>query len=171
MGITDGDGDGDGYGDGDGSGFGFGDGSVYGFGDGSVYGDGDGDGSVYGDGSGFGFGFGYGSGDGDLLAVDLTRYASDPRQLAFWWSNRHGQSSNGGQPLAPAAPGVVHAIDGDVALCAHGLHATLHTSRWHGERLWLVALDGQVQGDADKLVAQRRTILAEVSPQSKENTP
>jgi len=120
---------------------------------------------------GSGDGYGDGSGYGDLLAVDLTRYARDPRQLAFWWSNRHGQSSNGGQPLAPAAPGVVHAIDGDVALCAHGLHATLHTSRWHGERLWLVALDGQVQGDADKLVAQRRTILAEVSPQSKENTP
>jgi hypothetical protein len=42
------------------------------------------------------------------------------------------------------------------------LHATLEPSKWKGERTWLVALGGDVIGDATKMGALSREILAEV---------
>ena len=43
------------------------------------------------------------------------------------------------------------------------LHATLMPSKWKGERLWIVALDGTVVGNAEKMGALKREILCEVN--------
>ena len=50
------------------------------------------------------------------------------------------------------------------SLCTpHCLHATLKPSKWKGERLWIVALDGEVVGDAEKMGALKREIICEVN--------
>src|ERR1041385_3436106 len=169
-------GDGSGYGGGAGYGAGYGDGSGYG----SGYGDGDGSGSRsgygygygygYGDGSGYGPGYGDGSGYGGKatgLAVAQrqlpARYADDPRTLALWKSDADGKPANGGSSDEPARPGLRQTTQGPLSLCHKGtLHATLEPERWKGERLWIVALEGEVVGDAEKMGALTREILCEV---------
>jgi hypothetical protein len=37
-------------------------------------------------------------------------------------------------------------------------------SKWKGERVWLVALFGEVQGDDEKMCALKREILGEIIP-------
>ncbi len=153
---------GDGYGSGDGSGYGYGAG--YGSGDGSGYGSGSGDGS--GDGDGDGPGSGYGDGDRSALAgfrVLIPAVAlSDPRVLALWKSAPDGQPANGGQRGEAARVGLRQRVDGPLELCRPGsLHATLEPWRWKGERLWIVALGGEVIGNAEKMAALDREIIAE----------
>ena len=157
---------GDGYGDGSGSGYGYGDGSGYGSGDGSGYGYGYGDGS--GDGSGYGYGSGYGSGDESLVraaAAQLpARFETDERTFGLWKSNADGRPANGGIEVRPAIPGLKQEAVGPLELCTpHCLHATLKPSKWKGERLWIVALEGEVVGDAEKMGALKREIICEVN--------
>ena len=172
-----GDGYGDGYGGfGDGSGSGYG----YGYGDGSGgFGDGSGSGPGYGDGDGSG-GFGDGSGDGSYwLSVYRVAVAAWPvaqrkrlgeleitaSAIAFWRSDRRGLPANGGQDngQGPAIAGTIHESSGPLILCKAGtLHATLNPSRWKGDRLWVVALFGEVKRDGDKLGALRREIIGEI---------
>ena len=84
-------------------------------------------------------------------------------KIAFWRSNSRGLPSNGGKAvLAPAAPGVVHTEKGPIDLCSNGtLHATLIPPKWQGERWWIVALIGEVQGDDEKYGALQREIIGE----------
>ena len=49
-------------------------------------------------------------------------------------------------------------VDGET-IC---LHATLKPSQWKGERLWIVALEEPVIGNADKMGALKREIICEV---------
>jgi hypothetical protein len=168
-------GSGDGSGDGDGSGSGYGSGDGDGSGDGSGYGDGSGSGYGDGDGAGSGDGSGDGSKEYWLATIDVfaskwpctfrSRLAALRREgatIAFWRSDKNGQSSNGGKKIEPAARGVVHTAPGPLNLCAAGtLHATLLPPKWQGERWWIVALIGEVVGDDDKYGALRREIIGE----------
>jgi hypothetical protein len=165
YGYGDGSGYGYGYGDGYGSGYGYG----YGYGSGSGYGDGYGDGSGYGDGYGDGYGYGDGSGDGYWRAVlaalresqDATKRGAT--EIAFWKSDANGRPSNGGSGSAVHV-GLVQEIAGPLKLCGAGaLHATLDPTKWEGDRLWVVALYGEVQHQDDKCGALKREILAEVT--------
>ena len=164
-----------GYGDGDGGyGDGYGDGyGGYGYGDdGYGYGDGDGDG-------GYG-GYGDGAGDGCddeafwLAAVknfsskwpeaQRKRLALLRRQgatIAYWRSDNAGRPANGGT-AHPVEPGVVQEVPGPLQLCsARALHATFLPSRWSGDRIWIVALLGDVEHSADKIGALKREIIGE----------
>jgi hypothetical protein len=165
-GYGDGNGDGNGYGNGygDGSGNGYGNGYGDGNGYGNGYGDGSGNGYGNGYGDGYGSGNGYGYGDGYWNAILLSYKAPAGTRLALWWSDREGQSSNGGGRIAPAAVGVVHEALGPLALCRAGtLHATLMPEKWRGRRLWVVAMHGEVIGDEEKFGCLKREIIAEVS--------
>ena len=166
-GYGSGDGDGDGYGDGYGSGDGDGDGYGYGYG----YGDGYGYGYGSGDGDGYGYGSGYGDGSGDWsgalavarAVVSTKDYLTDPRTLALWKSDAHGKPANGGFYDEAARPGLRQTVPGPLKLCENGtLHATLMPGKWKGERLWLVALEGEVVGNAEKMGALTREILGEI---------
>ena len=165
-----GNGYGDGYGNGSGDGDGYSAGAGYGSGDGAGYGDGDGYGYGYGDGDGDGYGDGsyWRSAINGIVSQwpenQQQRYAQmrdDGATIAFWRSGNDGHPSNGGSPMHPAAPGVVHEIAGPVVLCRTALHATLNPEKWKGPRWWIVALTGDVQGNDEKFGARRREILGE----------
>jgi hypothetical protein len=186
----DGDGYGYGYGDGYGYGYGYGYGDGYGDGDGDGYGDGDGDGYGYGDGDGdgdgYGYGYGYGDGDGDgdgygdgygpywlktiqyfaakWLDTQRTRLAELQKAgatIAFWRSDAAGRACNGGTN-APVKPGTVEKIQGPLRICTrHALHATQVPPKWQGERVWIVALIGEIAQDGDKFGALEREVIGE----------
>ena len=146
-----------------------------GYGSGSGYGYGDGYGSGYGDGSGSSDGSG--SGDGywaTLFAMQrkkwpvvqqrlLAEAENNASAIAFWKSDCNGQASNGGRPDMPAEPGLVQEIDGPLKICTKGaLHATMNPGKWKGDRLWVVALYGNVVWQDDKVGGLKRQILGEI---------
>ena len=162
AGSGDGYDDGSGYGDGDGYGY------SYGYGSGSGYGSGYGDG--YGDGYGYGDGSGSGSGDGDGDDYWFAVYARWARNrqiecedtIALWRSDMTGRPANGGEGDS-AKIGQTRTVRGPLSLCGqHALHATLMPEKWHGDRLWVVALHGTVVGNGEKMGALARTILGEI---------
>ena len=150
-------------------------GSGYGYGDGYGYGYGYG----YGDGSGYGYGDGDGYGDGKYWLAAIAAYAltwpAEARArataamgagatLAYWRSDKNGRPCNGGRG-EPARPGKVETINGPLKLCGSGaLHATHLPHRWNGERLWVVALYGEIAKDTDKMGALKREIIWECLP-------
>ena len=167
-GYGSGGGDGSGYGSGDGDGDGFGDGYGYGFGSGSGFGAGSGSGSGVGDGSSVG--------DGSYWLKTIQYFAekwSDTQRarlevlqtlgakIAFWRSNKDGTPANGGRS-PPVKAGDVQTVKGPLEICTtRALHATLIPPKWHGERVWVVALIGEVVGDDEKYAALTREILGE----------
>jgi hypothetical protein len=157
-------GSGSGYGDGSGSGYGsgYGDGSGSGYGDGSGYGSGYGSGSGYGDGDGSGDGSGYGSGDG-YWQTYLKTFAREGATIAFWKSDKDGKPCNGGSKTV-AQIGLVEELSGPLPVrCGRGaFHATLDPLKWHGERLWVVALYGETGNGDDKIWGLKREFLAEL---------
>src|SRR5438445_238306 len=117
--------------------------------------------------AGSGYGSGYGCGDEATIALARSqiarRHLSTTRTLALWKSNADGRPANGGAELRPVAPGFRQEAPGPLELCTpHCLHATLRPSKWKGDRLWIVALEGEVVGDADKMGALKREILCAV---------
>ena len=147
-------GSGSGYGDGSGDGYGYGSGS--GLGDGSGYGSGDGPGD------------GSGSGDGDSLfyweqiARKFVCNLATNVFVAFWKSDKSGRPCNGGSS-SPVEIGQIQKASGPLNLChANTLHATLNPAKWKGDRLWIVAMHGEIQQDGDKVGALVREIVAEV---------
>jgi hypothetical protein len=163
---------GDGYGYGSGLGYGYGDGSGYGsgsgYGDGSGsgygYGDGSGSGSGYGDGSGSGYGDGSGYGYWEIIAKPILADATASRvdyTFAFWKSGAKGEPCNGGSGK-PVKVGDIQEISGPLSICSQALHGTLNPPDWKGERLWVVALSGEIARDGNKLGALRREIIAEI---------
>jgi hypothetical protein len=62
----------------------------------------------------------------------------------------------------PAAIGVVHETNGSLKICSNALHATIDPDQWEGDRVWVVALFGEVQWQGDKVGALKREILAEI---------
>jgi len=56
----------------------------------------------------------------------------------------------------------VQTIKGPLRLCGSGaLHATAIPPKWRGERVWIVAMKGDVIWDDDKCGALCREILGE----------
>ena len=174
-----GSGDGCGYGSGDGSGCGDG----YGSGSGDGYGSGYGSGSGYGYGDGYGYGYGSGSGCGDGYGYWLSVFLSQTKlwsekqssrltdiwssasSIVFWKSDKFGRPSNGGDSTKTqnAAPGVIHKSSGPLSLCSPGtLHGTMKPEKWKGERLWVVAMFGDMKWEDDKCGALEREILGEI---------
>jgi len=168
-------GSGDGYGYG--SGYGYGDGDGYGYGSGYGYGDGSGYGDGYGYGYGDGSGDGDGYGDGDLKEATLGFVAMLPKKrrahakkllrtgakIAYWRSGKDARPSNGGH-AEPVDVGTIQKIEGPLKICtATALHATYRLDKWNGDRIWLVALKGEVVEQEDKLGALEREILAELT--------
>jgi hypothetical protein len=83
-------------------------------------------------------------------------------KIAFWRSDTRGKPANGGHDIEAAAPGVVHKAPGPLNLCHGGtLHATLIPPEWNGERIWVVALLGEVRGNDEKYGALEREIIGE----------
>jgi hypothetical protein len=175
-GYGSGSGYGDGYGSGSGSGYGDGYGSGSGYGDGYGSGSGSGSGDGYGSGSGYGSGYGYGSKEYWAAAIDqfvarmpqvAAARAADLRatgaKLAYWRSAKDGSPINGGSGSA-VKPGDLQEILGPLELCTHrALHATLLPPKWKGERIWLVALIGEVHEDESKIGALKREIIADIT--------
>lgn len=61
-----------------------------------------------------------------------------------------------------ASVGVTHTEQGPLNLCERGtLHATLIPPKWQGERVWIVALHGEVVGDDEKFGCLEREIVGE----------
>ena len=139
----------------------------------------------YGDGSGYGSGYGYGSGDGSgygygkesyaaLFHAQKQTWSSEEKQrlsiaeveasvLAFWKSSAKGLPANGGAATEAARPGKLEEIVGPLEICtARALHATMNPDAWKGDRLWVVALYGDVVWDGDKCGALKREILGEI---------
>ena len=84
--------------------------------------------------------------------------------LALWKSNADGTPANGGDTKKREA-GMTEEVAGPLELCSRrALHATMKPWKWHGARLWVVALHGEVQDDGDKMGALKREILAEITP-------
>ena len=160
-----------GDGSGDGSGSGSGSGSGYGYGDGSGSGYGYGDGDAYG--YGYAYGYAYGSRYWRTVFENAVRTWSAKQRkrlrelggafLAFWKSDKDGFPANGGSLPKPVTVGAIHETGGPLNLCKRGtLHATLNPDKWRGERLWVVALIGEVAVSDDKVGALQREVLGEV---------
>ena len=141
-------------------------------------GSGDGYGSGYGSGDGSGYGYGYGSGYGskEYWASLIPAFAAkwdkagrtrllnlqkEGHTIAYWRSNAAGKPCNGGNGGA-VYPGLVQTIKGPLALCGDGaLHATTIPPQWKGDRIWIVALKGDVKWQDDKCGALCREIIGE----------
>ena len=82
-------------------------------------------------------------------------------KVCYWRSTAGGRPCNGGSG-PPVSVGTVTLIPGPLELCGSGaLHATLIPPKWKGERVWIVALIGEVIGDDEKYGALEREILGE----------
>ena len=139
---------------------------------------GDGYGYGYSDGDGYGDGYGYSDGgDGGYWAACIPGFTAGWTQdqrarltellgqqdvtVAYWRSDEQGRPANGGQ-ADPVAVGTVQTVEGPLAICTErALHATRMPPKWKGERIWIVALHGELQEEDDKLGALKREILGE----------
>ena len=132
-------------------------------------------GAGYGSGSGSGYGSGYGDGSQYWRTVfvnSVRSWTAKQRKrlselsgafIAFWKSDNDGYPANGGKLPDPVTEGTVHKTRGPLNLCSKGtLHATLNPGKWKGERLWVVAMIGEIEVDSDKVGALQREILGEV---------
>jgi hypothetical protein len=112
-----------------------------------------------------GYGYGYGSGywKSVFLATAQDLDNTQDATYAYWWSDAKGKPSNGGNLMTPAAPGVIEKVKGPINLCnSRTLHATFHPEKWKGERLWIVAMKGEVQRGENKIGGLEREIICEV---------
>ena len=83
-------------------------------------------------------------------------------KIAFWRSNKEGRACNGGKSAKPVEPGTVEKIAGPLEICSRrALHATALPPKWEGERVWVVALFGEIQQQDDKFCALHREVLGE----------
>ena len=123
----------------------------------------------YGDGSGDGYGSywaavvpGFAAKWPTAQRERLIALQSAGAKIAYWRSDENGRPANGGNCHNSASPGMVQKIEGPLVLCSEAaLHATLIPPKWKGERWWIVALIGEVQGDDEKYGALEREIIGE----------
>src|SRR5208337_1914675 len=88
--------------------------------------------------------------------------STSPDFLAFWKSDAKGRPANGGTATI-ARNNLFEKLDGPLKICtASALHATLDPPKYEGERLWLVALAGELQFVDDKIGTLEREIICEV---------
>jgi hypothetical protein len=84
--------------------------------------------------------------------------------LAFWKSDENGSPANGGSGTI-ARDGLIEKIEGPLEICTRrALHATTDPPKHKGERLWLVAMRGELQFSDDKVGALEREIICELKP-------
>ncbi|MDE2468161.1 MAG: hypothetical protein KGL35_05335, partial [Bradyrhizobium sp.] len=92
----------------------------------------------------------------------LGQLKAEGATIAFWRSNQAGKACNGGRSSEGVSAGTVESIDGPLRICSrNALHATFIPPKWKGERVWVVALIGEVQFDEDKAGALKREIIGE----------
>jgi hypothetical protein len=139
----------------------------------------------YGYSSGDGYGYGYGDGYGyywlNTLRYFCARWSDAQRarmaeleklgaKICFWRSKQDATGIHGGK-IEPAAVGLVQTVKGPLELCTNrALHATLIPPKWPGDRLWVVALIGEVVGDDEKYGALTREIIGEVTQATQQMT-
>ena len=114
------------------------------------------------DGDGDGDGYGYGDGNG-YWQTFLSPFTRPGATVAFWKSNKEGKPSNGGSGTV-AKIGLVEELPGPLpSQCGRGaFHATLDPVKWEGERLWVVALYGEIREGTDKIWGLKREFIAEI---------
>lgn len=127
--------------------------------------------SGYGYDDGSGYGYDSGSGYGDSIASETyfaalagyySSYSREGAVLAIWKSDARGKPANGGSKTI-AVPGLVEELQPPLEICTkQALHATFNPRKWKGDRLWIVALYGQIAVQDDKIAALKREIVAEV---------
>ena len=139
-------------------------------------------GSGYGSGDGYGYGYGSGDGSGDgygdgsywqaCLAYFSAKWGREQRErltalkkagakICYWRSTQDAKPANGGSG-APVKAGDVQKIAGPLEVCTkRALHGTMIPPKWKGERWWVVALIGEIQGDDEKYGALEREIIGE----------
>ena len=118
-----------------------------------------------GDGDGSGYGSGYWQAVLDQHASAIAAKSRGATAIGYWRSNADGLPANynGKHGLKPAAPGDMQEVAGPLEVASsRALHATLDPQKWKGERLWIVALYGDVVQGEDKMGALKREILAEL---------
>ena len=146
------------YGSGDGYGSGYGNG--YGSGDGGGYGNG------YGDGAGYGYGGRGGIVSEDFISALLNQNVipSSNKVVAFWRSNADGTPANHIGCTVARKVGMIEEVPGPLrSECGAGqLHATHHPHEWKGDKLWLVALHGDIRSGDDKMWGLKREIICEL---------
>src|SRR5204863_703811 len=99
--------------------------------------------------------------------IRLKALEAEGAFVCFWRSDENARPANGGKAFR-AKVGLVQKIDGPLKICSKwALHGTLNPSAWKGERIWLVALKGEVQEEGDKFGALEREIIAEITPAKK----
>jgi hypothetical protein len=86
--------------------------------------------------------------------------------IAFWNSDAWGRACNGGKKDFRAAPGLIQENAGALKLCdPPTFHATREPHRWKGDRVWIVAMHGEVRWQEDKCGSLRREIIGEILPE------
>jgi hypothetical protein len=97
----------------------------------------------------------------DTQHARLKALQAEGAVIAYWGSDAQGKPCNGGRGKA-VSPGHIDTEKGPLVLCERGtLHATHIPPRWKGDRLWVVALTGDVVGDAEKFGALSREVIGE----------
>ena len=82
-------------------------------------------------------------------------------KICYWRSTKDATPANGGSG-EPVKPGDVQKITGPLKVCTNrALHGTMIPPKWNGDRLWIVALIGEIQGDDEKYGALEREIIGE----------
>jgi hypothetical protein len=97
----------------------------------------------------------------------LNKAIREGATIAFTLTGPDGEPCNGGTSLPEgyARPGLVQKYECPLGLCQPGVfHATLEPHKWNGSRVWIVALYGKVECEANtyKLGALKREFIGEV---------
>jgi hypothetical protein len=97
----------------------------------------------------------------------LNKAIREGATIAFTLTGPEGEPCNGGESSQDqyARPGLTQESKGPFKLCYPGVfHATLEPHRWEGSRVWIVALYGKVECEANtyKLGALKREFIGEV---------
>ena len=122
--------------------------------------------------SGSGYGYGYGSYWQACLDYFAAKWGREQRErltalvkagakICYWRSTKDATPANGGSG-GPVKAGDVQKIAGPLEVCTkRALHGTMIPPKWKGERWWVVALIGEIQGDDEKYGALEREIIGE----------
>ena len=89
-------------------------------------------------------------------------------KIGYWCSDSLGCPANGGTSADGlfAKPGLIQKVEGPLEICtSSALHITSDPLRWRGSRVWICALHGEVQNEADKSASLKREIIGEVLPE------
>lgn len=105
-----------------------------------------------------------------MIKMEAQRAILDRHRLndyvffAYWKSDKYGFPANGGTSARLAHPGMIEEVIGPLKICTqNALHATMQPESWKGERIWLVAMYGELFFEDDVIGALKREIICELS--------